>query len=160
MTDQTLRQFLIAADAASPPPITTRDLASSVRNRLRRRRTTQFASASIILCALLALLPLLHPAHTPTIAIDKSKAQVELSLIRLQASSQAATVNRMTSFQRTLKLRETTAKKAETGRPLDRLQRQRESAAKLLTKDGDYRRVLELFPGTSYAAIARHRLQT
>ena|SRR5438477_12952135 len=160
MTDQSLRQLLLDADAAASPVVMSRDLAGSVRNRLRRRRTNQFMSASIILCAMLALAPLLHSKPSSIVKNDVPKIQDELNLIRLRAQSQAATVNRLISYQNTLTLRNTAAKKAEVGRPLDRIQHQRETAARLLTHDGDYRRVLELFPDTSYASIARQRLQT
>src|SRR5205085_10023085 len=105
MTDQMLRQLLLDTDAASPLPAMSRDLATTVRHRLRRRRTVQITAASTFLAAALALLPLLRTTHNRAIAIDHSKAQAELSLIRLQASSQAATVTRLTSYQRTLTLR-------------------------------------------------------
>ena len=122
----------------------SRDLAGSVRNRLRRRRTNQFMSASIILCAMLALAPLLHSKPSSIVKNDVPKIQDELNLIRLRAQSQAATVNRLISYQNTLTLRNTAAKKAEVGRPLDRIQHQRETAARLLTHDGDYRRAVDV----------------
>jgi len=112
MTDQTLRQLLLDADAAASPPTTDRDS----------------PPPSAIACAAVAPLnsppprsssppPSPRAASSPTpkttLAIDTSKAQAELSLIRLQANSQAATVNRLASYQRTLTLRATAAKKAE-----------------------------------------------
>src|SRR4051812_21754611 len=125
MTDQTFRQLLLDADATAYFPATTRDLANTVRNRLRRRRTTQLGAASIVLCAMLALLPLLRIKPTPPPSTAALKNPDELSLIRLQANSQAATVNRLMTYQRTVTLRNTTARKSQIGAPLDRIQRQR-----------------------------------
>jgi hypothetical protein len=81
-------------------------------------------------------------------------------MIQIQANSQAATVNRLVQYQQSLDVRSKAARKFERGQPLDRLQQQRESAARLLTQDGEYRRVIELFPETHWASIARQRLQT
>jgi len=86
--------------------------------------------------------------------------KAELSMIRIQVDSQAATVNRLIQYQRSLDIREKAARKFDRGQPLDRLQQQRENAARLLTHDGEYRRVIELFPETQWATVARRRLQT
>jgi len=161
MNEQTLRQLLIDADAAAPTPATFNgDVASNVRHRLRRRRQSQIAAASLALCAVLALVPLLHTSPKPTHLADVTNARKELIMIRLQADSQAAAATQLIQYQRSRDLRATAARKFDRGQPLDRLQQQRESAARLLTQDGEYRRVIQLFPETHWASIARQRLQT
>ena len=160
MNEQTLRQLLIDADAAAPTPATSNgDIASNVRHRLRRRTQSQMAAASLALCAMLALVPLLHKNSKPTPIANDTRARKELAMIRLQADSQAAAATRLIQYQRAVDLRTTAARKFDRGQPLDRLQQQRESAARLLTQDGEYRRVIQLFPETHWAAIARQRLQ-
>jgi hypothetical protein len=161
MNEQALRQLLMNADAAAPtPPTSGGHLASSVQHRLRRRRQSQVAGASILLCAILAIMPLTRTNSRPAAVADLSKARAELSMIRLQANSQTATVNRLMQYQRSLDIRAKAERKFDRGQPRDRLQQQRESAARLLTQDGQYRRVIELFPETHWASVARQRLQT
>jgi hypothetical protein len=161
MNEQALRQLLLDADAAAPTPATSNgDVASNVRHRLRRRRQSQLASASILLCAILALVPLLHKNPKPMPIANATSAGNELTMIRLRADSQAAAATRLIQYQRSVDLRTTTARKLDRGHPLDRLQQQREAAARLLTQDGEYRRVIQLFPETHWASIARQRLQT
>jgi hypothetical protein len=62
-------------------------------------------------------------------------------------------------YQRALDIRAKSTRKFDNP-PLDRLRDQRESAARLLTQHGDYRRAIELFPETHWAKIAAKRLQT
>jgi len=162
MNEQALRQLLTDADAAAGavPATSGENLASVVQHRLHRRRQSQLAGASIVLCAMLAVVPLIRTTSKPSAVADLSQARAELSMIRLQGDSQAATVNRLMQYQQSLDIRAKTARKFDRGQPLNRLQQQRESAARLLTQDGEYRRVLELFPETHWATIARQRLQT
>src|SRR5688500_867668 len=105
MTDDKLRQLLHDADAAAAQPRgTTADLASGIRQRIsHRQRRTHLAAASVVLCSLLALLPLLKtdplaPQFTK-IPIDPVKAQTELSLIRLQARSDSAAIAQIVQHQ-------------------------------------------------------------
>ena len=162
MNEQALRQLLMDADAASDAPATSHDLAARVQKRLRRRRQTQMAGASILVCAMLAVGLMIQsnwnsrPAHVA----QSSKAKAELALIRLEADAQAATVNRLVQYQKSVDARTAAARKFERGEPRERLQEQREKAARLLTQDGEYRRVIQLFPETHWASVARQRLQT
>jgi len=162
MNEQALRQLLSNADAAAGAvPAISDDLVSSVRLRLRRRRQSHAAGASVVLCALLAVVLLVRVNPRPQVVVnDPSKARRELSLIQIQADSQAVTVKRLMEYQHSLDVRERAARKSDRGQPLDRIQQQRENAARLLTHDGEYRRVIQLFPETNWAAIARRRLQT
>lgn len=161
MNDQALRQLLLNADAtAGAVPATSDDLASAVRTRLRRRRQSQAAALSIVLCVLLAALPFLGTKSSPRPLVKVDQTGKELSMIRLQADSQAAAVNRLMQYQRLVDVRTTAERKLDRGQVLDRLQQQRENAARLLTHDGEYRRVLELFPETHWASVARQRLHT
>ncbi len=162
MNEESFRQLLVDADGAAAMPAVRADLVSSVRHRLRRRRQSQVAGASIVLCAMLAVVPFVRMGPKPAAmaAADPSKARDELRMIRLQADSQAATINRLMQYQHSLDVRARSARKFDRGQPLERIQQQRESAARLLTQDGDYRRVIELFPETHWASIARRRLQT
>ena len=161
MNDQMLRQLLNDADAAAGAiPTTSIDLASSVQRRLRRRRQSRVAGASVVLCAMLAVALFVRVNPRPATVVDLSKTRAELSMIRLQGDSQAATINRLMQYQHSLDVQSKAARKFDRGQPLNRLQQQRESAARLLTQDGEYRRVIELFPETQWATIARQRLQT
>jgi len=161
MNEQALRQLVMDADAAAGAPHAMGgDLATVIQHRLRRRRQSQLAGASIVLCAMLAVVPLIRTNPKPSGQADLSRARAELSMIRLQADSQAATVNRLLQYQQSLDVRTKAARKFDRGQPLGRLQQQRESTARLLTQDGEYRRVIELFPETHWASIARQRLQT
>jgi hypothetical protein len=161
MNDLALRQLLIDADAAAGATQgTSSDLASRVQKRLRRRRQSHLVEASVLLCAILALVPMLHMNPKPGPVAKSSQAQAELALIRLEADSQAATVNRLMQYQRSVVIRTAAARKFDRGQPMERLQDQREAAARLLTQSREYRRVIQLFPETHWASIARQRLQT
>jgi hypothetical protein len=174
MTDEKLQQLLQTADAnAGPPPATTRDLATAIHHRLthRRRRATQLAAAStILLCTTLALLPLLKtkpPTPPPiTTTIDPSKLQAELSLMRLTAQSQAATIDQLLEHQRLSSLRARSEQLQRRAPPDTSLQHHRDAAARLLLHDADrtrapdqYRRLIDLFPETPWASLARQRLE-
>jgi hypothetical protein len=153
--------------------VTTRDFASAIHNRIthRRRRATQFAAAStILLCTTLALLPLLKtkpPTPPPiTTTIDPAKLQAELSFMRLTAQSQSATIDRMLERHRLSSLRTRSEKLHRRPQPSDSLQRHRDAAARLLLHDADrtrapdqYRRLIDLFPETPWASLARQRLE-
>jgi hypothetical protein len=166
MNDHALRQLLCDADAAAgSPPSTSADprghqLASRVQKRLRRRTQLHLTGASLLLCAILALVPLMRTSPKPLPVADSSQAKTELALIRLQADSQAATVNRLIQYQKSVDLRAAAARKFDRGQPLDRLQQQRENAARLLTQEREFRRAIELFPETHWASIAKQRLQS
>ncbi|HEV8607440.1 MAG TPA: hypothetical protein VGQ99_19045 [Tepidisphaeraceae bacterium] len=173
MNEQRLRQLLVEADAdVAGMALGSQDMVSAIRRRLRHRRQTQVAGASVLLCAMLVLAPLFRRSPTPLTVVDASKARAELSLIQLQADSQAATVDRMMKYQRTLNVRTSAARVERRGEPLERIQRQREVTARLLTQnaqrvseefgrgrgEAEYRRVIDLFPETSWASVARRRL--
>jgi hypothetical protein len=162
MNEQALRQLLVNADAAAgTPAILSSDLAATVVRRLRRKRRAQVAGVSVVLCAMLAVVPLIRKAPTLLEQHDQlAQARAELSLMRVQANSQAATVNRLMAYQRSVDIRTKATRKLDRGQPLERLQQQREGAARVLTQDGEYRRVIELFPETHWAQVARQRLQT
>jgi hypothetical protein len=162
MNEQALRQLLMDADAAAGtvPSTSGSDLASLVHHRLRRRRQSQVAGASLLLCAMFAIVPFIRMNPKLPAVADQSKAREELSMIRLQANSQAATVNRLVQYQHSLDVRAKAARQFDRGQPLNRLQQQRESAARLLTQDGEFRRVIQLFSETHWATVARRRLQT
>jgi hypothetical protein len=161
MNDQALRQLLLDADAAAgAAPSTSPDFISRIHKRFRRRKQSQLAGASLVLCAILALVPLLRSTSGPAPVANFPQNQTELALIRLQADAQAATVNRLIQYQKSADFRAAAARKFDRGQPLDRLQQQRENAARLLTQDHEFRRAIELFPETHWAAIARQRLQT
>src|SRR5882724_4603093 len=131
MNDQALRQLLVNADAdAGAIPATSIDLASSVQRRLRRRRQSQVAGGAVVLCAMLAAVIFVRVSPKPgTLAVDNSsKTRAELSMIRMQADSQTATVNRLMQYQHSLDVQSKAARKFDRGQPLNRLQQQRESA--------------------------------
>ena len=160
MNEQALRQLLMDADAAAgSAPAISHDLADRVQKRLRRRRYSQVAGVSALLCAVLAVAMMMRTNPRPVNVAQAPAARVELALIRLEADSQAATVNRIIEYQKSLDQR-TAARNFDRGEPRERLQKQRENAARLLTQDGEYRRVIQLFPETHWATVARQRLQT
>ena len=161
MNDQALRQLLMDADAAAGnAPWESHDLAARVQARWRRRRYSRMAGASVLLCAGLAVAMMTRTNPRPANVAQAPAAKMELALMRLEADSQAATVNRLVQYQKSLDVRTVAARKFDRGEPRERLQKQRENAARLLTQDGEYRRVIELFPETHWAGIARQRLQT
>src|SRR6266516_2895248 len=106
MNEQALRQLLIDADAAAGAvPATSGDLVSAVQHRLRRRRQSHVAGASIVLCAIFVIVPFIRMSPKLPAVADQSKTRGELSMIRLQANSQAATVNRLMQYQQSLDMR-------------------------------------------------------
>jgi len=160
VNEQALRQLLLNADAAAESvPAMSQDLVGRVQRRLRRRRAAQVAWASVLLCAMLAVGLMMRMNPRPANVAQSSPANVELALIRLEADSQAATVNRVIEYQKSLDTR-AAARRFDRGEPRERLREQREKAARLLTQDGEYRRVIQLFPETHWATVARQRLQT
>ena len=160
MNEQALRQLLIDADAAAgSAPVVGGDLTAAVQRRFRRRRGAQAAGVSMMLCAILAIVPLIRTNPQPSKQDQHlAQARAELSLMQAQANSQAATVNRLVQYQKSLDVRAAAARRFDRGQPLSRLQQQRESAARTLTQDGEYRRVIELFPETNWASVARQRM--
>src|SRR5204863_527419 len=83
--------------------------------------------------ALLAVVLFVRVNPRPQVVVnDPSKARRELSLIQIQADSQAVTVKRLMEYQHSLDIREKAARKLDRGQPLDRIQQQRENAARLL----------------------------
>lgn len=160
MNEQALRQLLNDADAAAGvAPSMSHDLAASVQMRLRRRRRSQMAGVSVLLCAVLAVAIMMRTNPRPADVAKAPATKVDVALIRLEADSQAATVNRMIAYQKSVDRRAVAARKLERGEPRERLQQSRENAARLLTQDGEYRRVIQLFPETHWATVARQRLQ-
>src|SRR3954469_18687238 len=105
MNEQALRQLVMDADAAVTTPGTSSDLAVRVQKRLRRRRQMQMGGASVLLCALLAIVPMMRTNSKPSPLAGSSQTKRELALIRVEADSQAATVNRMVQFQKSLDVR-------------------------------------------------------
>jgi len=169
MNDVMLRQLLQSADAAAgSAPVRSRDLVAAIHDRLRQRRRIQFTTASLILCAIFVAVPLLKIIQKPTmptvVRSDPAKIEAELALIRSNANAQSATIARLVHHQESLKLRDT-ARRFENGDPLGQLQQQRDRAARLLLHEASrsgqsaqYRRVIDLFPETPWATIARQRL--
>src|SRR5204863_2632878 len=106
MNDQALQQLLMDADAAAGTvPLSGGDLGEHVQNHLRRRRRVQVAGVSALLCAMLAIVPLIRTRLEVKPIAKTSVARQELSMVRLQADAQAATVNRLMQYQRTLEIR-------------------------------------------------------
>ena len=170
MTHDVLTDLLRDADAAAPPPPATDRLAEKVfrRARTRSRRRRLFAAAAVVACSA-ALLWSFPKSMTPpqpgrgVAAIDP----MEISRLRADAAMHLKVADAVASRTRrragTTQVRDT---------PVT-IESEREKAALALLDHGDrlgrdlkevdaalaaYRRTVELFPDTGWAAVARERI--
>jgi len=176
-----LEQLLQTADASAAAPPTLTDLPHRIRRRHQRRRTMKTVAVAVAAIALVAL-PLLAMSvfnrrpPSPTVAVFIERPRVptraDLAQLDLQAQLHEQTADRL--------LAATSFAHAQSDPPpatddviLRHVREQRDQAALILVYDADqavrakqtdralaaYRRTIELFPKTYWAAIARQRLK-
>jgi hypothetical protein len=188
MTHDKLGDLLSQADAAATiARRTAPDVARQVRVEARRRQVrTRMVGGAVSATALVAVLIVLsvHPAHTelarhtpPTRPVetsphvrDASELAAEIAALRNEAAGHEAVVKAMlTGEQRGRRM----AAVPRGVDPLDRILAEQDRGAMALVRQADrqyheldrkesaaagYGRVVELFPKTHWAAVARQRL--
>lgn len=188
MTHDNLGQLLARADATAgsvPPP--AQELAQRVRIASRRRQARRRASvaAASALAAILVIAAILRPPQPPRTndatnlpvpmkdrpIQDSRDLAAELAAVRAQAAASEACVAAMLKSEaRGRKLASATPRALD---PLDRIRAEQDRGAMALVRQADrqyreldrkasaaagYGRVVELFPRTHWAAVARQRL--
>jgi hypothetical protein len=170
MTHDALADLLRDADAGAPPPPATERLAERVyrRARTRSRRRRVLAAVAVLVCsaALLWSLPKPTPSSAPTqeaVAIEPA----EIFRLRADAAMHLKVADAVLSH---------TQRRARAAHLRDTpvtIESEREKAALAMLDHGDrlrrdlkqvdaalaaYRRTVELFPDTRWAAVARERI--
>lgn len=185
MTDDQLASLLQEADAASPAPPLPGGVATSVRHRFqwRGRRRRAMAAAILLLVptagalswALRPTLPTSSPAlvQAPPPQVDVETLRAEATRLRAEADIQTAVAVRMGLRERREHIarqpQHLASKATAPSGPSER-----DKAALILLDHGDrlrrdlqqvdaalaaYRRAIELFPETQWAAVARQRIE-
>jgi ribosomal protein L29 len=185
MTHDTLGQLLARADeAAGAAPRSSEGVANCIRAELRRRQARRRTATGVALALLLVvatLIPIVHsrPHRVIDLAIanraiesrppEVSRLRRELAALRAQANAGQLTVAAMLRAER--RVRQSPARALAD--PVQRIYDQRDLAALALVRQADrlyreldhrqsaataYERVVELFPQTPSASVARQRL--
>jgi hypothetical protein len=178
MKHDPLVEMLREADAAAPPPPFRHGLADAVRRRARRRHRRRLAGAGIVVAAFVACaLVVRQPGATPTalVEIPTTGPTTSVAALRAQADVQWASLQRLRQVERTRQRMhriEMTLRAAAPSPQSTAVERER--AALILLDHGDrlrrdlrkedaarsaYRRTIELFPDTRWAAVARERME-
>ncbi len=179
MTQDRIQNLLRDADTAAPhPQVAVPDIAAAVRHRARRRRRRHslvvLAAAAVVIVAI-GIWPVL--TQTPESPADQDKvALLEAEIKQLRARTDALTglvheILRQEREQR--RLDEIRAEVASVSDPLEKVEEEVDRTAFLLVYQADrmcrqlhqtasavhsYQRVIELFPRSRWAEIARQRL--
>lgn len=182
MNGDSLHDLLNRTDAAATPSaVVADDLAGRVRHIAKRRRRVRSAAAVGALVVLGLMTTILvwpksprHQAEIAQSAPDPVRLRAELTALRAEADARLAVVeivlDREEKRQQTEKLRRV------LNRPdaLERVHREQDRAALILFCQADrifkdpnrrqaaaaeYRELVELFPHSQWAAVARQRLQ-
>lgn len=170
-----LKQLLRNADA---PPLVgdSAELAGRVWRRreaqIRQRRTG--TAIAVVLLVGGTLLLHLRPAQVRRIAIDKpvrQNANVSLASLEIDAKLHAMTAQMLMALERTRRARADISAEPD---PIEQVHFQRDRAAMTLIYEADrfiaqphqtdlaiaqYRKVIELFPKSKWADVARQRLR-
>ncbi len=172
MNEDTLRQLLLDADTGQGPPIDPAALAQSVRRRLQRRRQSRrFAAFVVVSLALAGAWPFWkRPIHAPSsVPLSPRQAAMspqELADLRNDTDARMAAVDEMLRRQAVvvvpdrpdpmlavrLALEQSSLISLEYGQRLEQIEGCKEQAR------AQYRRVMELFPDSRGAELARRRL--
>lgn len=164
-----LEHMLKAADSATESLAPSGDLAFRVRRSARRRRTYRVGAAGASLLAIALLAIRWNGTSGPVVAevpMTVESLRAELFEIQSQTDSRMAGVERYLQRQDHRSSRPTLAADDSIRREQDRaallmILRADRMYHELRRKDSamaDYRRVLELFPSTPAADLARQRL--
>ena len=187
MTHDPLAELLSGADAAATAgPRPASDVARRVRVEARRRQVRTRATGAVSVLALLTVFILvsIRPVHTelanntpptrpPETSLrvrDASELAAEIAALRNEAAGREAVVKAMLTGEE--RARRSTAVPRGVD-PLDRILAEQDRGALALVRQADrqyheldrkasaaagYGRVVELFPKTHWAAVARQRL--
>ena len=162
-----LDQLLKSADAPVHAARSVRDLASTVRRKhARRKGIRRGAIAAVVLLAGSILAMSLRPRAHQMVATPSPQPEVSNAMLALQADLHEQTAERlMGSRSRPRVAKAPAAPEAD-------IQYQRDRAALMIVYEADrtaksdrssaiasYRRAIELFPQTHWAAVARERLK-
>lgn len=183
VTDDSLEQLLIHADASAPAPAGNADLAVRVRRRLRRRRATLRVATALFLIGSIATVWLSHHSAPPAKQIvlhDPVPDQQRIDRLRgelVELASEAAVHERVANAL--LLMRDQRARLRERSEaltapdPLEEVRRQRDRAAQILVRaaeraegmeddpgraTGLYRETARIFPDTRAGKEAARRL--
>jgi len=180
-----LAELLETTDAAFAPPLLQSDLARAVRRRASRRSRVRACGTVILLFASLGIAVLLHrrPASStlvviqppPSRATNPRESESQLRELRATADTQHATLERWRrSHDTRRRLERVHATLAAAAPSPEVIAVERERAALILLDHADrlrlelkeeeaaraaYRRTIELFPDTRWAAVARQRME-
>ena len=177
MNDERLRELLRCADAGSARPGTVPGLAQRVRGLARRRRLARAAAiaAPFVIGVMVALVQLNRPsaplAQHPT--LDPKAADQRLAVLQAEAEYHSALAERMWEAETQARRVVRAERIAATVSPLRQIEREVDRTAMLAIMDADrmmrdlnqregaaaeYRRAIELFPQSHWAAVAKDRL--
>jgi len=188
MSDEPLKRILQEADAAAgPPPELPADLARRVRRLAARRRQVRFGlgvAAAIVLAV--GMMSLWSQAPTPSRPggdsrsvqrpepLDVASIRAEIEALRREADVRLAVAQRTQEILEQMRRAEAVTKRPQAlPDPVADARRQLDKAAYTLVFQADrmcreldlcdsaaikYQRVVELFPDTPWAVVARQRL--
>ncbi len=177
MADESLRELLRRADAGPPVWVSgAADVTASVRRRRvaqRRLRVTASVVAAILVASLAAImLPSREPERDLLTIVEPGETvrlQREVASLRADARVHALTADALALKHRA---RQVTARAQED--PLAEVRFQRDRAAMTLVYEAErfsrdahqneraitqFRKVIDLFPGSRWADVARQRLR-
>ena len=188
MDNDPIRRLLREADAAAgPPPKPPGDLAHRVRQRAARRQRMRFglsAAAAVVLAAGITALWTQAPSpswpgQAPQIVtqepqrLDVEATRREIERLRREADTRLAVAQRTHDLLRQYERARAARQQAPVANPIVDARREVEKAACILVYQANrmcremdlcdsavvkYQRVVELFPETAAAAMARERL--
>jgi hypothetical protein len=182
MKTDLLEELLTRTDAALPPPPTTGLLTARIAARAERRRRVHLALIALVTIGIAAAV--LHslqshprvvrpPSHEA--AFDIAQCRREIAALDAEASTHEKTAHEIAALQRKCEsLQRARAEVLLAPDPLAHIEEARDRAARILLIDAgrltaangrraeaieDYRKAVELFPGTPAAKEASERLK-
>jgi len=168
-----MRGLLQEADRlAGAVPSGPADLAQRVRRSARRRRLVKGVSAAVLTLLVSATVAfLLRRERRPEETIEVAKRQAEIQILQKEIDQARETVNHLLLLEQARLLRRELAVRPD---PLEELDRQTDRTAFILVRHAnqlehrigradlaltEYRRVVNMFPKTTWANIARDRIR-
>jgi tetratricopeptide (TPR) repeat protein len=177
-----LEELLARTDAALPPPSTSGLLTMRVAARIERRRRVHLALTALVTIGIAAAVlhsSQSHPrvVHPPSheAAFDIAQCRREIAALDAEASTHQKAAEEIAAVQRKCEnLENARAKALLAPDPLAHIEEARDRAARILLIDAvrltagngrraeaieDYRKAIQLFPGTPAAREAAQRLK-
>ncbi len=188
MTDERLAQLLKDADAAGPVPVIPADLAERVLARAGRRRVVRVgtwaaAAAAVLMAGVGTGIFLWHRPHAGSAGgdlvanaglakPDLPALRRDMALLRIQAESNARVAKMMLDIEAQQRRMAQASAALRALDPLALARAEVDQAARLVVLEadrkaqesrsaeaaGDLKRVIEVFPGSAWAQVARERL--